>query len=38
MLGTLIKTNVVEVADRQYAVRFYQTLTSHGSDTGTAQK
>ena len=37
MLGTLIKTDVVEVADRQYAVRFYQTLTSHGSNRYSAE-
>ena len=37
MLGTLIKTDIVEVADRQYAVRFYQTLTSHGSNRYSAE-
>ena len=30
MLGTLIKTDVVEVAGERYAVRFFRTLTSHG--------
>ena len=30
MLGTLIKTDMVEVAGRRYPVRFYRMRTSHG--------
>lgn len=30
MLGMLVKTDVVEVANRKYAVRYYRTTTSHG--------
>ena len=30
MPGTLIKTDLVEVAGRGYPVRFYRTTTSHG--------
>ena len=30
MLGRLMKTDVIEVAGRRYAVRFYRMTTSHG--------